>query len=113
MSLPTAAIALHEAHLEEARVMASSSDPGMAAAGRASRDISLALIRWHEGEKAAGTDPAVLGVALNTVLGHALAGFVAEHGAGAPVDRLAWHIKEIVRVASSALGVSSDGTEEA
>lgn len=102
MALPADAIALHEAHLEEARRMAESTDTRIAAEGRASRDISLALIRWHENEKAAGTDAGTMALALNKVLGHAIAGFASEHG---PVDQaLEWHLQQIGEIARKALG---------
>lgn len=106
MAMPPAAIALHEAHLEEARRMADSADPRIAAEGRASRDISLALIRWHESEKAAGTSAELMASALNLVLGHAVAGFAFEHRSGQLLAEhtLAWHLEQIGEVARTALG---------
>jgi len=91
------AIARHEAHLEEARRMCESGDPAIAAQGRAVRDISLAMIRWHGAEQVAGTPPAILASTLNTVLAHALAGFAADHPA--PGNVLAWHIAQISVIA--------------
>lgn len=100
MAMPPNAVAMHEASLDQARLWASSTDPKVAALGRASRDISLALLRWHEGEKAAGTPAEVLATALNVVLGHAVAGFVTDHGGQ---GNLRWHLDEIEKAARSAI----------
>jgi hypothetical protein len=91
------AIARHEAHLEEARRMCDSPDPVIAAQGRAVRDISLAMIRWHGAEQVAGTPAGILAATLNTVLAHALAGFAADHPATG--NALAWHLEQIAVIA--------------
>ncbi len=108
MALSATALAMYEAHLEEARRMAESPDAGIAAQGRAGRDISLALIRWHENEKTAGTEPMLLANALNATIAHALAGFASDHAPGADVaNTLAWHLQEIARLAATAIAGAS------
>ena len=92
--------AAYEAHLAEARKMAGDPDPAIAAQGRAIRDVSLAFMRWHQAEREAGTPFEILAGTLNTVLGHSLAGFMAEHGAG---ENLVWHLEEIAEVVAGAL----------
>lgn len=112
--IPHDPVAMHEALVAAAREMAESPDPSVAAQGRANRDISLALIRWHENEKKAGTMPEILATALNNCLAHALAGFLAEHVStisGAPPNpggvlhetTLKWHMAEIEAATRKAL----------
>lgn len=75
------------------------------ALSRADRIVSTAFIAWWKGEIARKTGAAELSVALNTVLGHAVAAFVVSQGAsGEEAEELiAYHQAEIRDLALKAI----------